>query len=91
MRSESGQVEPLLLSSQGVRQGDPLGPLFFSYGYRERLERLAALPALRNADFSAYLDDTMVWIPHDPQSELSIHDQAQAALSAIANDFRDIS
>lgn len=89
MRSESGQVEPLLLSSQGVRQGDPLGPLFFSYGYRERLERLAALPALRNADFSAYLDDTVVWIPHDPESDISTQDQAQAALSAIANDFRD--
>ena len=89
MRSESGRVEPLLLSSQGVRQGDPLGPLFFSYGYRGRLERLALLPALRDADISAYLDDTVVWVPHDPLSPLSAREQAQAVLDAIAADFRD--
>lgn len=89
MRSEDGKVENLLLSSQGVRQGDPLGPLFFSYGYRGRLERLAELPALRSAEFSAYLDDTVVWLPHDPASNLSMREQAQAALKCIAVDFRD--
>lgn len=79
----------MLLSRQGVRQGDPLGPLFFSYGYRERLERLGSLPALRRADISAYLDDTVIWIPTDPRSPLSTHEQAQLALDAIAADFRD--
>jgi hypothetical protein len=89
MRSDSGRVEPALLSSQGVRQGDPLGPLFFSYAYRGRLVRLATLPALRDADISAYLDDTVVWLPHDPLSPLSAREQAQAALEAVAADFRD--
>jgi hypothetical protein len=89
MRTESGTIEPMLLSRQGVRQGDPLGPLLFSYGYRGRLERLATLPALRDADFHAYLDDTIVWIPHDPLSPLTLQEQAQAALAAIAEDFRD--
>jgi len=89
MRSETGQVEEMLLSSQGVRQGDPLGPLLFSYGYRERLSRLAELPAFRSADFSAYLDDTVVFLPFNPQSSLTMDEQARAALNLIAADFRD--
>jgi hypothetical protein len=89
MKSASGAVEPMLLSSQGVRQGDPLGPLLFSYAYRERLERLGLLPALRLAEISAYLDDTVIWVPHDPLSPLSTSEQAQQALDAIAGDFRD--
>ena len=36
-----------------------------------------------------YLDDTVVWLPHDPSSPLSLPEQAQAALNAIAADFRD--
>jgi reverse transcriptase-like protein len=89
MRSEAGQVETLLLSSQGVRQGDPLGPLFFSYGFRERLDRLAGTFADDKADFSAYLDDTVVWVPHNDQSPLPMREQAQAALNSIVEDFRD--
>jgi hypothetical protein len=89
MRSESGRVEASLLSRQGVRQGDPLGPLFFSYGYRSRLERMATIPALRDVDMFAYLDDTVVWVPHDPLGALSPQEEAQAALDAIALDFFD--
>lgn len=88
-RSDAGKVENLLLSSQGVRQGDPLGPLLFSYGYRGRLDRLAGIFADSKADFSAYLDDTVVWLPHNNQSPLSMREQAQAALNLIVEDFRD--
>lgn len=88
MRSEAGHVQELLLSAQGVRQGDPLGPLLFSYGFRDRLRRLADLQQLRNSEISAYLDDTLVWLPKDPNSDLTLQEQAQAALDAIAADFR---
>ena len=89
MRSDTGQIEQLLLSSQGVRQGDPLGPLFFSYGYRGRLDRLAELLAPTKAEFSAYLDDTVVWVPYDDQSSLTMLEQAKLVLLSIEADFRD--
>jgi hypothetical protein len=89
MRSDSGKVEEMLLSSQGVRQGDPLGPLFFSYGYRERIERLETLLGPFQAEISAYLDDTVIWLPADPLSNRSMREQAQSALDLIAADFRD--
>jgi reverse transcriptase-like protein len=87
MRTESGRIEELLGSSQGVRQGDPLGPLLFSYAYRQRIERLTALLAPRGAEVMAYLDDTVVWLPHDVQNRPSPRAQAQAALDDITADF----
>ena len=46
---------PVLSSSRGVRQGDPLGPLFFSMAFRRLLDHVAAeLPAF--CQF-AYMDD----------------------------------
>ena len=42
-------------SSSGVRQGDPLGPLFFCLGLMEPL--LATKNAFKDVDFLSYLDD----------------------------------
>ena len=33
---------PVLSSARGVRQGDPLGPLFFSMAFRRLLDQVAA-------------------------------------------------
>jgi hypothetical protein len=49
----------VLFSSEGVRQGDPLGPLLFSVGVRNTLERLAAHLGDGHA-LLAYLDDVYV-------------------------------
>jgi hypothetical protein len=43
------------LSSTGVRQGDPLGPLFFSLGFMESL--LQTKGAFPEISLLAYLDD----------------------------------
>lgn len=55
-----------LQSSEGVRQGDPLGPLFFSLGIRSTLEKLVEdLSRIQDADdpppiILAYLDDIYI-------------------------------
>ena len=55
----------LLLSSQGVRQGDPFGPLFFSLGIRTLLDRLSAHLGPHRL-ILAYLDDVYI-LAHDSQ------------------------
>jgi hypothetical protein len=55
----------LLLSSQGVRQGDPFGPLFFSLGIRTLLDRLSAHLGPHRL-ILAYLDDVYI-LSHDSQ------------------------
>lgn len=47
-----------IASTEGVRQGDPLGPLFFSLGFRPTLEGLAR--QLPQATIIAYQDDTYI-------------------------------
>jgi hypothetical protein len=44
-----------IASAKGVRQGDPLGPLFFSLAFRPTLEALAK--EIPSATLVAYLDD----------------------------------
>jgi hypothetical protein len=60
-----------ILSQSGVRQGDVLGPLFFSIGVATTMERLAALPSTHPW---AYLDDILSAIAH------SLTDEATRAL-----------
>lgn len=48
----------ILASSEGVRQGDPLSPLFFSLAFRPTLERL--ITQLPHATIIAYLDDLFI-------------------------------
>jgi hypothetical protein len=48
-----------IMSSQGVRQGDPLGPLFFSIGIRPILDQLRERLG-PNCVVMAYLDDVYV-------------------------------
>jgi hypothetical protein len=50
-----------ILSQSGMRQGDVLGPLFFSIGVAATMERLAALPSTHPW---AYLDDILSAIAH---------------------------
>jgi hypothetical protein len=47
-----------IASAKGVRQGDPLGPLFFSLAFRPTLEALAR--KLPRATLVAYLDDLYI-------------------------------
>jgi hypothetical protein len=57
----SGDGEPVLLfSSQGVRQGDPLGPLFFSIAIRNTLDSLLSNLGSGYA-ILAYLDDVYLF------------------------------
>jgi hypothetical protein len=49
----------VISSSQGVRQGDPLGPLLFSVGIRPMLDRLSASLG-HDAVTLAYLDDVYI-------------------------------
>ena len=58
-----GQVE-VLSSEQGVRQGDPLGPFFFSVGFRPRIEALCQLLQLPVGSLMAYLDDITILSKH---------------------------
>jgi hypothetical protein len=67
-----GEPTPLILgdgtiipSSEGVRQGCPLGPLLFSLGLRGKLEQMGDLVGSVNDVISSYLDDIMV-ITHRP-------------------------
>ena len=50
--------DSFLASAEGVRQGDPLGPLLFSLAFRPTLEALAE--RLPNATLIAYLDDLYI-------------------------------
>jgi len=55
----SGSDVTRILSAQGVRQGDPLGPLLFSIGIRPILEKLA-LQLGPDCIVLAYLDDVYI-------------------------------
>ncbi|KAI5448753.1 hypothetical protein NCC49_000787, partial [Naganishia albida] len=57
--SGQGGERHVLKSSQGVRQGDPLGPLLFSIGIRKTLEDLAVYLGPETVVLS-YLDDVYV-------------------------------
>ncbi|KAK5989589.1 Reverse transcriptase [Cladobotryum mycophilum] len=54
----------IVASSEGVRQGDPLGPLLFSLAFRPTLEAL--ITRLPKANIVAYLDDVYI-LDKDPQ------------------------
>lgn len=54
-----GQKTERLTSSQGVRQGDPLGPLLFSLGIRDTLERIVQMLGPQSIVL-AYLDDVVI-------------------------------
>lgn len=67
-----GEPTPLILgdgtiipSSEGVRQGCPLGPFLFSLGLRAKLEQMSDLVGGVSDIISSYLDDIMV-VTHRP-------------------------
>ena len=75
LRWSYGSATPLLSSdgeeiaktSSGVRQGDPLGPLFFAYAMQPVLRELSTMFA--DIDIVAYLDDVHLVGPPDRVQE----------------------
>ena len=55
---------PVISSSEGVRQGDVLGPLFFCYALKPAIEKTQAIFSSRFPDkpveFHAYMDDVTI-------------------------------
>ena len=67
---DSDGRNPLLSSAQGVRQGDPLGPLFFSLGIRDLLSDLQNTLGPERI-VVAYLDDIFIFSAStDPLPEI---------------------
>ncbi|GFZ44392.1 hypothetical protein JCM24511_02114 [Saitozyma sp. JCM 24511] len=54
----------IITSAQGVRQGDPMGPLMISLGIRSLLRDLASIPGPDQL-ILAYLDDIFIISPDD--------------------------
>ena len=62
----------VLWSCEGVRQGCPLGPFFFSLALRDKLERLGTQVASSPQDrLAAYLDD-MILVANNPDHKAAI-------------------
>src|SRR5689334_6856502 len=68
-------------SAQGVRQGDPMGPLMFSLGIRSLLRELAAILGPERL-ILAYLDDIYILSPDDLALEqtLAFFDERQPSI-----------
>lgn len=69
VKAEDGTFE--MESAEGVRQGDPMGPLFFSIGIRAVVEELQALLGPRFLVI-AYLDDIFILSPDDSVKDITL-------------------
>ena len=71
----------IITSAQGVRQGDPMGPLMFSLGIRSLLRDLASALG-PNRLILAYLDDIYILSPDDSALEqtLAFFDERQPSI-----------
>ena len=61
-QGDCSRIARVLMSSSGVRQGDPLGPLLFTLGLRERGKWLDAMCG-PSGTWLAYLDDIYIIHP----------------------------
>lgn len=77
----------LLSSEEGVRQGDPLGPLLFSIGIRDTLDSLASHLVISRANVPSYLDDIYVMETRDGGSLEAIRDFFAASGTGLSLNF----
>ena len=71
MVSSTSSLTPTISSAQGVRQGDPLGPLLFSLGIRQLLDDLVTTLGPHRLVL-AYLDDIYILSP-DADALFDVH------------------
>ncbi len=88
LTTDDGQCARVV-SSQGVRQGDPLGPYLFSIAFRSTVEALQEAAVKRGGKVWAYLDDVVGVLPGDGTAhEMTFLDECESIVHSSAAGVR---